>query len=234
MSIIVKNFTDTTQAVAYMRSTLVPTYFASVTYDSSYGSQFKDSDGNVLLRESGNRASSTNWYIYKSTSSYVYLNYGSANQQDQTYITKIISCDGGVLIHMTGDDRVTPSGGLIITRGNDGKTVIIGNTNYTARGDTSGTSQIYRYTKVNMIKWGDITASNVQLTFNAQRINQTQLVPFTTYCNAQTTSYTPDAFWMPFGEFYEVNSGKFLGPNGVEYVTNGYWAIRDQNSLASG
>lgn len=234
MSIIVENFTDTRQALTYMRSTLVPTYFASATYDSSNYSQFKDSDGNVLLHEGRGNAGSSVWDIYKSASSYVHLDFGSGNQQDQNYVTKIISCDGGVLVHMTGSDGVTPSGGLIITRGNDGKTVIIGNTNYAARGDSSGTSQIYRYTKVNMIKWGDVTSSNIQLTFTAQRTNQTQLVPFTTYCNAQTTSYTPDAFWMPFGEFYEVNSGKFLGPNGVEYVTNGYWAIRDQNSLASG
>jgi hypothetical protein len=231
MSIIVENFTDTTQALTYMRSILVPTYFASATYNSSDGSLFKDSDGNVLLRESNRNSANSAWYIYKSTSSYVYLDYDST-QQDQTYVTKIISCDGGVLIHMTGSNRSTPSGGLIITRGNDGKTVIIGNTNYNARGNTGGTTQVYRYTKVNMFKWGDVTSSNVQLTFTAQRTNQTQLVPFTTYCNAQTTSYTPDAFWMPFGEFYEVNTGKFLGPDGVEYVTNGYWAIRDQNSLA--
>ena len=89
MSIIVENFTDTTQALAYMRSSLVPTYFASATYSSSYQSQFKDSDGNVLLRESGDRSTTTNWYIYKSTSSYVYLNYGGSNQQDQTLTNKI-------------------------------------------------------------------------------------------------------------------------------------------------
>ena len=231
MSIVVQNFTDTSAALTYLRTLLVPTYFASATYDSSIGTSFKDGDNNVLLMETERSATNSAWILYKSASSSIALSYHSTNQADQTYVSKIVSCDGGVLIHMTGSNRSTPGGDLIITRGNDGKTVIIGNTNYTARG-TTGTDQLYRYTKIDMIKWGDDTSANKRLTFTAAASNQTQMVPFTTYCKAGYISYTPDAFWMPFGEFYEVHVGKFLGPDDMEYVTNGYWAIRDHNSLA--
>lgn len=57
---------------------------------------------------------------------------------------------------------------------------------------------------------------------------QTVLSPFITNAPAGTTSYTPDAFYMPFGAYVGRGYAKFT-MNGKMYLTDGYWVLSDGN-----
>ena len=230
MSIVIRDFVNNKDKVrSYLRTILVPTFFASYT-SSSYVDSYKDSNSNILFTVEAPSSSSTAANVfraYKSSSVYYETDWASSSSSSSagktSVISKVISCDGGVLI--IGDGI-----GVIITRTNNNGICIILRDNY--KNNTTGNE--YKYQGIRCFSWGDMTAEEKSLTFSPTFFSQTQLVPFCTYCQYDTNNYTPDAFWIPFGEFYSVTSGKFTGPNGVEYVTNGYWAIRDQNSLASG
>lgn len=225
MSIVIRDFVNDKIGVkSYLRTILVPTFFASYTSSSNEDS-YKDSNSNTLFTVDLSSSSSSYANVfgaYKSNSVYYKTDWTSGTGRTSV-VSKVISCDGGVLI--IGDGI-----GVIITRTNNNGICIILRDNY--KNGTTG--QEYKYQGVRCFSWGDITAEEKSLTFSPTIFSQTQLIPFCTYCQYDTNNYTPDAFWIPFGEFYSVTSGKFTGPNGVEYVTNGYWAIRDQNSLASG
>ena len=226
MSIVIRDFVnDKTGVQSYLRTILVPTFFASYTF-SSYVDSYNDSNSNILFTVEATSAVTSNANVfgaYKSSSVYYKTDWSGSSTGKTSVVSKVISCDGGVLI--IGDGI-----GVIITRTNNNGICIILRDNY--KNNTTGNE--YKYQGVRCFSWGDITAEEKSLTFSPTIFSQTQLIPFCTYCQYDTNNYTPDAFWIPFGEFYSVTSGKFTGPNGVEYVTNGYWAIRDQNSLASG
>lgn len=226
MSIVIQDFTTKDQVRSYLRSTLIPSFFASYTTESSNIDIYRDTNNNPLFAyvgvTSGGQASACMFRAYKSGSVYYDTDYASTDAGKTSAVNKIISCDGGVLIVGEGI-------GVIITRTNNNGICVILRDNY--KNGTTG--QQYKYQGVRCFSWGDITAEEKSLTFSPATLSQTQLVPFTTYCQYGTNNYTPDAFWIPVGEFYSIPAGKFTGPNGVDYITNGYWAIRDQNSLAS-
>lgn len=227
MAIVVQDFTTKYQVRSYLRSILVPTFFTSYTEDGN-NDIYKNTNNNPLFAYVGVTASSAQpsacmFRAYKSGSVYYDTDYATSDSGKTAAVNKIISCDGGVLI--VGDGI-----GVIITRTNNDGICIIIRDNY----KNSTTGQQYKYQGIRCFSWGDITTSEKSLTFSPQSFSQTQLVPFCTYCQYNTTNYTPDAFWIPLGEFYSVTAGKFVGPDGYDYITNGYWAVRDHNSLASG
>lgn len=55
---------------------------------------------------------------------------------------------------------------------------------------------------------------------------QTVLCPFITNAATGTSSYTPKAFYIPYGEYVGRGYAKF-NMNGTDYVTDGYFAISD-------
>ncbi len=55
---------------------------------------------------------------------------------------------------------------------------------------------------------------------------QTVLSPFITNAATGTSSYTPKAFYIPYGEYVGRGYAKFI-MNGTDYVTDGYFAISD-------
>lgn len=55
---------------------------------------------------------------------------------------------------------------------------------------------------------------------------QTVLSPFITNAATGTSSYTPKAFYIPYGEYVGRGYAKFV-MNGADYVTDGYFAISD-------
>ena len=52
-------------------------------------------------------------------------------------------------------------------------------------------------------------------------------MPFITYANIGTRSYTPAAFYAPVGQFYELKKGTVMYDDKY-YVTNGFWFIEDK------
>ena len=222
MSITVQTFDSSTQvdAKVYLRTLLVPTYFASYeTYASDTNwDRYFDSDSNVLFQvysSSSDVGSEFAAWISDSANYHCRHNPSYAQGGQSGTVSKIISCNGGVLIIADGI-------GILITKSNTGKTIIVESCNY----QTGNSAQQYKYQYVYAITFGDV--SLIPLHFSPQDCTLIQLIPFVTNNGYGNINYAPNAFWIPFGEFYGYHSAKFTGPDGYEYITNGYWAVRDK------
>lgn len=224
MSITVQTFDSSTQVAAkeYLRTLLIPTYYASYSPQPSDTNWdlYYDSDNNLVFQfyaASNDVGIECAFYITQSEYYHCRHNPSYSYGGQSGTVSKIISCDGGILILADGI-------GLIITKSNQGKTCVIGSCNY----QTGNSGQQYKYQYVYSTTYGDV--SLVPLHFSPQWYTQVQLIPFITNNGYGNISYTKNAFWIPFGEFYQYTSGyKFVGPDDYEYVTNGYWAIRDKS-----
>lgn len=82
------------------------------------------------------------------------------------------------------------------------------------------------YTQLQHVAIGDSTTLSTTTTFTPEAGQQTCLVPFATNAEIGTTSYTPDAFYIPMNPNYAMGIGKFL-MGADTYISNGYWAIRE-------
>ena len=204
------------QVVSWLQENAVPKYFASVTSDSY--TTCKDSSGNTVLTAEYGSSGGSSFKVYKSSEFYQSIRaIGLINSIART----LFACEGGLLIH-----NAQPSGGsstyyqdIIITKNiNDVTTIIIGDW---------ASSHANRSSKINVIAWGDDESDNPTLTFNASSQYQTQFIPFTTFIPyGDKVSYTPNVFYMPVGQFYDLDFGIFQSGE-YTYVTNGYWAIKD-------
>jgi hypothetical protein len=133
----------------------------------------------------------------------------------------ILSCDGGVLMRFSYNSAYVAD--LIVAKTNHGETACIFN-GVTQTSTPTGTMYT---TDVHAVAWGDYQSSEKKLTFTAQEQFQTQLVPFTTYAQYESISYTPTAFYCPKSSVYALRNHT-VTYNGKYYVTNGYWMIADE------
>ena len=182
-------------------------YFASYTMDGNTMIA-KDAQNNVMLEWDG-----SNVKIYKSATVFDTKTADTASAGTYT----IAKCNGGIMVIAGSESSHEMS--LILTKtNNDVTAVIVG----------SGTSN-RKNALTNSIcaaAWGDAEDATKTRWFDTSAENQTQFVSFTTYAKPDTTSYTPKAFYLPDGQYYDLEYGKFI-VNGKLYITNGYWAIED-------
>lgn len=181
-------------------------YFASYTMNGNTMIA-KDAQNNVMLEWDG-----SNVKIYKSATVFDTKTADTASAGTYT----ISKCNGGIMV-IAGSESSHDMSFIITKTNNDVTAVIVGSYSNHA---TAMTSNIYA------AAWGDAEDSTKKLTFTPVSQNQTQFVSFTTYAKPDTISYTPNAFYMPVGEYYSLNYGKFTA-GGETYITNGYWAIKD-------
>lgn len=212
---IIKDNVISNSAIAtWMAANAVPDYFASVTY-SNYIMECKDADSNVLFRLNG--ASTLD--LRKAANSQESISINGNTQPTQTNPGTVVKCGGGIMV-------IVDNGGYrmywLITKNQDGKTVVIAN----ASSNSTTSKESLLTSNIHAVAWGDVTTAEKKITYTKSEQNQTLLVPFTTYTKPDTVSYTPNAFYMPVGEYYSVNYAKFTADNAV-YITNGYWAIKD-------
>lgn len=165
----------------------------------------KDGDGNTLATiETGLTIRA---YINSSTSASVsYFNSG--------YILYGYKCTNGVLLFVTGTSGY--QGHILISKTNNNKVAFVFS--------SAHASTTIVYTTYYCVAWGDYDTST--FTFTGKSAEQTLMSPFCTNANMGETSYTPNAFWLPFGQYYNMGYGT-LTMNGVTYLTNGYWCIKD-------
>lgn len=197
------NTSDLSVLAAWMQTKLVPDYFAAVTYANSTIT-CTDADGNTLLT-----IDSSNVTAYKSATNTSNM----YNAAPQTWLYACMSANGAYLIANTVFGSTAC---MIITKTNNGKTAFI-------TSDEQATSVCRK--NIKRVAWGDTTPDTTH-EFTAYTENQTQLVSFTTDAAFGDVSYTPNAFYIPIGQYYNLN-GAVLTIDGVNYLTNGYWAIKD-------
>lgn len=171
----------------------------------------KDADENTLLTFSNASQTMTiTAYASASASKYVQYNYGTSSTQ--VTIEYGYACTNGVMLKFGG---MNYKACVMITKTNNGEIVTI----------MSNSASTNPYTVVWCVAWGDVAPFS-NFTFTAHERNQTVIAPFATCADIGDVSYTDKAGYMPFGQYYNSGYGT-LNIDGVEWLTNGYWAIKD-------
>lgn len=199
--------------------TLVPKYFASVVYtdDTNTSVTCKDSDGNTIFSvavDNGNwtyTAYADSQNFISKTSSYAKPVYG--------YV-----CNNGAMIlgaNSAISDATGIRGSVVISKTNNNKTGFI-----ISGALSSSASDLYNNVATGV--WGDVTPliSSYSYGLGVTNQTQTQMFPFVTHCALGEKSYFPNAFFIPVAQTRTV-FGELVA-DGVSYVTNGYWAIKDE------
>lgn len=234
MSITKKVFTSYGGLATWMTSHLVDggasateatTFFGGLTLDSNKITLFSDSEKTNKVLEIGYLGSDPYKCakVYKTNSSSVIL--GSSNSPYTLSSATAWLCNGGVYLRLEWSDTILH---ILITKTNNGVTAVIANVvNGTSSDSSSISTRVAALsTHITSIARGDDTDTNKTITFQPDSQNQTELVPFTTYSTYGSVSYTPYAFFCRTGQYYGLDSG-VISYNGVNYVTNGYWALKD-------
>ena len=205
---------------AWMQENAVPSVFNAVTFSDSVLTA-TDADNNVVLQINGGTGSSNTAYFRAFRASENYLELKGNRLPRDGYI-QIIGCDNGLLI----DSNMTDSSGYnrrfaaLFTKTNNSNTAII------FPSALSATSNAQYTTALNHVAFGDSATLATTTTFTPESGQQTKLSVFCTTADIGTTSYTPNAGYLPMHTMYASGLGKFiLGAD--TYITNGYWCIKD-------
>lgn len=197
----------------WMDEHLVPQYFASVTYANSTIT-CKDADNNILLTIS---------------STFVVTMYASgtlskAISDPNAAFNRITYCalsTYGCIIEYVGS-YVGAIGTILISKTNNNITAVVCSAGLSK-------SALGTYT---CIVWGDTDPLGTFACTPITTAQQTQIMPFLSSAPYGTVSYTPNAFLIPIGQYYDMGIGQ-LTINGNIYLCNGYWAIKDGAVSAS-
>lgn len=127
------------------------------------------------------------------------------------------TCTNGLMFHMQTSNNYRQH--FAITKTNLDKLAVVMTKTSTANSTEQACRSFY------CIANGDVAPiSSNEFTPTAK--NQTQLVPFTTDSASGVISYTPNAAYLSVAQNYSMGFGT-LTINGDEYLTNGYWVIKD-------
>ena len=199
--------------------TLVPDYFASVEYtdNNNTGITCKDSDGNTIFTVAVDNGSWT-YTAYADSENFV--------SKTSSYAKPVYGyvCNNGAMIVCANNaisDATGIRGSVVISKTNNDKTGFI-----ISGALSSSASDLYNNVVTGV--WGDVIplTSNYSYSSGVTNHTQTQMFPFVTHCALGEKSYFPNAFFIPVAQTRAV-FGELVA-DGVSYVTNGYWAIKDE------
>ena len=199
--------------------TLVPDYFASVEYtdNNNTGITCKDSDGNTIFTVAVDNGSWT-YTAYADSENFV--------SKTSSYAKPVYGyvCNNGAMIVCANNaisDATGIRGSVVISKTNNDKTGFI-----ISGALSSSASDLYNNVVTGV--WGDVIplTSNYSYSSGVTNHTQTQMFPFVTHCALGEKSYFPNAFFIPVAQTRTV-FGELVA-DGVSYVTNGYWAIKDE------
>lgn len=202
------NTSDLSILRGWMNQYLVPNYFESIIISSGVINCY-DADGHTVLTI-GPWSSDNFVKVYYDTENYSYF----SNNIGMTSVTYASSCSHGCLLSFgnSGSGHME----ILITKTNNNITSIV-----VSKGSTGlDLNSMY------CIAWGDVQPISSLSVTPIKTAQQTQIVPFVSNAPYGTISYTPDAFYIPVGQYYNMGIGQ-MTLNGNIYLTNGYWAIKD-------
>jgi hypothetical protein len=135
------------------------------------------------------------------------------------YIDYGYSCANGVMLNLHPFSTGVPTmGTVLLAKTNNGEVAVI----FTS---TTGSGSDKLHSPYHAICLSDVDPlSTFQFYLHAG--NQTKIVAFSTNNDLGTTSFTPNAGYMPVGQNYDMGYGSIV-MDGVTWLTNGYWAIKD-------
>lgn len=202
---------------------MVPEYFASVAYsEASNAITIKDADDNIIFV-----IRYLSYPIGYELTAYC-KNGGSFTSTCATStsakvgnIQRAYLCNNGALIGITHGGGAA-YGAILIAKTNNNETAFV-------------------FTYATSGNWGNLTSFSKSacavafsddepipsFSFYSNNRSQTLLVPFFTNPEIGKVSWTPNAGFLEAGQYYSMGYGT-LTLDGVNYLTNGYWAIKDE------
>lgn len=183
-------------------------FFGSVTHAEDVIT-CKDSDNNTVMKID-HSVSSVATTVYADTS----VSQSVSSTCKPEYGCK---CTNGILIYNKSSNSYRQF--ILVTKTNSNKTAVVLTSQSNAQSSKNACETYY------CISIGDTTPLATD-TFTSREKNQTQIVPFTTNNAANTVSYTPNAGYLSVAQYYSMGLGT-LTVNGDDYLTNGYWVIKD-------
>lgn len=197
---------------SWLQANAVPSSFKSVTYESDVIECYDDND-NLVLK------------IDNKGSIYAYRAEGNAITMIPDYTgiganaISLISCDNGFMLENLYYTGQTGKIMMLVSKTNNGVPAVI--FGYQYKDHTKG-----YYEGIRHVAFGDSETLATTTTFTPEAGQQTKLSAFCTNAEIGTTSYTPNAGYLPMHTMYASGIGKFiLGAD--TYITNGYWYIKD-------
>lgn len=197
--------------------------FESVTLSSNTVT-CKDQDSNTVLTIGPGTSGGTTITAYADASTPVSRTWYTSN-----YGLKFMNgykCSHGVMLEYAGTETLEYRACLLLTSTNNHSVACVFTTGIGGQSGISHAPFLSYYS----VAWGDVGPISAH-TFDANQTNQTILIPFVTNANVGDETKTPNAGFMPFGQYYRLSaSGSMytkmtLGDD--TYLTNGYWAIKD-------
>ena len=206
---------DFTKLGEMLEPVLVPEYFASISVATTLIT-CNDAEENEVLSIA---------YLSGQLVLQANIHTGSSITKSATSYcpSQLYRCKHGVLLRMNASIS-TNFAYLLITKNQNGKTVVVLPNLTTSSGTTIATTST---TNIAPICWDDSATATFSFSRAAFGNYQTLLTPFITTATIGERSFTPDAFWIPFYQYSEF--GK-LTIDGVDYLHTGYWAIRDEGA----
>lgn len=206
--------TSCSNVAAWLHENAVPTYFDSVTV-SDDGLSVSCLVGDVELLKYKPSTTTGTFIITASSGASKSIGCSSITYAFVNYAYK---CVNGIAFtpHAASSSDYFP---VIIIKNNKGETTVV------------STSYFYHntFSNISTVAVSAVSLSCVEplKTFSFTRVdyNLTTLVPFPCNNALGSPTYTPNAFWMPHSQNTAV--GKLL-INGVAYLSNGYWCIKDE------
>lgn len=217
--------TDINGDIALLKAaleTLVPDFFASVTYDDDSAPSAiicKDADGNTIFKAAKANATSGNWTYKAYKNDTTNISAGSTDNTSQPLYFYTVGGNGAVI-----QTRRNPF--VMIAKTNNGKAGFVLPPSLTS-------SSLDNYTAVKTAYYGDDPALTGDLRFastsaNTDNIgNHTLFVPISMHGTYEEQVYLPKAFFMPMAQAGMRGVVQELTADEGTYLTNGYVALLD-------
>lgn len=216
---------DWAAIIAWMQANLVPDFLQSVAVDQTDNTLLNCTGigGQLLLQlKMGGSKALAAAYICHSDSSVTDL---APTQTGNTFRWAAACKNGAMMRFSYKNDGQSVSGSytfaLLFTKNNLGKSAVVVTKPANETPVQSMTSGVY------VAAEGD-NPTDVKLSFSCRNMEQTQLIPFVSNAVTNEISYTPDAFYVQCGNFYDLPYTTFVDANNVTYITNGCWAVKDE------
>lgn len=219
MSIIRTTISSQQAFVEWLTANFVPSLFKSVTISDETITATDDADNVVFTM------SAAVFRAYRAAENYIEFSTGGYAIFGTSWPADVIGCDNGfiliVRVGIGGNSRFA----LLCSKTNNGEPAMIFNSY-----GSPDSAQVF-YNSVKHVAFGDSPTIATTMTFTPESGQQTVLCTFATNVNIGNVSYTPNAFYMPMCQNYNMGIGKFSLGFDV-YISNGYWAIKDERATS--
>lgn len=212
--------------ITWMQANIVPDFLQSVEVDQTDNTLLVCTGvgGQKLFgikMDTGIKAGKP-YYIYHSDQTETEITWSTAYP---TFRWAAVCKNGAIMRFSTTSSSNTESSNtsliVLFTKNNLGRSVVITTSPSSNNAMKQMSSNVYVEAE------GD-NPTDAPLTFGMRLMEQTQLIPFATNPVSNVVSYTPNAYYVQCGNFYDIGYTTFVDANNVTYLTTGCWAVKDE------